>query len=646
MKRNKHKSRMLLAVLVCLVVCISGASTSFADTGYFPDKGWDRLVGGASNDQLNDVVATNDGGTVSVGVIGNDAIIVKMDERGTVVWKKQIGGTATDSLAGVVQLADGSLLAVGYSYSSNSGDVTDTSYGGSDGWIVKLGSDGHIIWNKLVGGNGNDSYSDLILTTDGGFLAVGNSTSSANGAIQDTNNGSGNEPDGYIVKFDGTGDIVGNINIQWDNLFGSNESDRFYGVIQTSDGGFVAAGTSVVSNNLGSGTNTGGEITDPSPGGVMAQDGLLVKFNASGSPVWNNLFGSTGYDDFFGIAATADGGFVVAGRTSVMGGDITTGEVSGNATALIAKFGGNGAVQWNRAFTAGNVPYLKDIMVDSDGGYVAVGTSFVFADAAEGNQALIAKITAAGSVSDVTYVRAPGDEYLYRVTKDANGHLVAVGKTDSSNGRDILSTSNGRYDGLLVHYGETLYNITIEENGGSIVPNQNVRFGNLITQPISTVRPGYTLAGWFTNSNFSERFALNAPVIQDSTMYAKWYLRVMMNSIISTDDTISGTGQPNFSVIVTLPNGTKVETYVAADRKWSVHLPKGYQLKGGDKVNATMYDIFSDGVEVSSDQRTVAAGVTPPETGDNGMLIPFFLFLLLLSITVMIGIRIDHKAIR
>ena len=59
-----------------------------------------------------------------------------------------------------------------------------------------------------------------------------------------------------------------------------------------------------------------------------------------------------------------------------------------------------------------------------------------------------------------------------------------------------------------------------------------------------------------------------------------------VNPITAGDTKISGKGdRPNETIIVTLPNGKELEATTDANGNWSVTLPKGVELKQGDKIN-------------------------------------------------------------
>jgi uncharacterized repeat protein (TIGR02543 family) len=644
-----RKCRTFIAsvAMFCMVIGAFAPAAASAAAGDLQAKGWDRLIGGDQDDFFNGIISTMDGGTVSIGnTIGegrsdNDGIIVKMDTRGTLLWKKQPGGIDEDGLNAVVELKDGSLLAAGYASSVSptaDGAITDTNNGQQDGLLIKYSASGQKLWDKLTGGAQTDEFFDVIATADGGFLAVGRSFSTASGDITDSNNGH-QTLDGYIVKFDAAG------NIQWDNLFGSPEHEAFNCVIQTDDGGYIAAGYAS-SMNL---TNTGGEITDVGPGGLMPHDGLLVKFDANGNMLWNNLYGSTNYDDFYGIVGTSDGGCVVVGRTLAMDKDLSTGSSAGipyQNNALIAKFNSDGNPLWNCVYAKGSSLALKDIVIAADGDYIVAGSVIGHPDSFGVQDGYLAKIGSDGNLIESLTVGGEGFDDFSGITFDKSGILTAAGFGTSSQSGGILSKNKGGQDGLIVYFGPSSYIVTFLENGGTDVPDQTVDFGALITMPQSPTRSGYTFEGWYLDSACTTSVSYMAPILQDTSMFAKWYRHVLINPVTTKSRSINGIGEPGFLVVVTLPNGEKSETYTEDDGTWKAALPANYHLKVNALVKATMYDIYQDGVLVSTDEVLVSADNTPPETGDAGSTAILALFGLLLGFMIMVAAFKGPKAYR
>jgi hypothetical protein len=144
---------------------------------------WQKSFGGSQNDIPYFIQQLADGGYIIAGasasddgdVTGNhgdlDYWIVKLSPGGDLVWQRSFGGKATDKAKSIRQIRDGGYIVAGES-SSHDGDVTG-NHGDSDYWIVKLGPDGSLRWEKSLGGSGYDSGESILQTNDGGYIIAG-----------------------------------------------------------------------------------------------------------------------------------------------------------------------------------------------------------------------------------------------------------------------------------------------------------------------------------------------------------------------------------------------------------------------------------------------------------------------------------------
>lgn len=167
---------------------------------------WNKSIGGSGVDLSTCIIQTTDGGYIIAGQTnstnipgvlnyGNyDCLVIKLSSTGVIEWNKNYGGSNSDLFDTVQQTIDGGYILVGVTYSNNN-DVTGY-YGDRDSWVVKINSTGIIQWQKVIGGTGFDSGTDVIQTTDSGYI-VFNSTSSSDGDFT-LNNGN---LDYGIVKF-------------------------------------------------------------------------------------------------------------------------------------------------------------------------------------------------------------------------------------------------------------------------------------------------------------------------------------------------------------------------------------------------------------------------------------------------------------
>ncbi|SMC63130.1 T9SS C-terminal target domain-containing protein [Moheibacter sediminis] len=355
---------------------VSGTNKGFTDSWIVKldasgDIEWDKLYGGNGSESAWSIQQTTDGGyiiggnssssasgNVSGAGKGNDDYwILKLDASGNIVWDKLYGGSGTESFTSIRQTTDGGYIVTGSTNSSNSGDVNATNKGVRDAWIVKLDASGNIDWKKLYGGSGNESVNSVQQTPDGGYILAGVSQSSASGNVSDVNNGG---QDYWILKLDASG------NIAWDKLYGGSNREVAASIELTTDGGFIVAGISAssVSGDV-SGVNNGGE------------DYWILKLDASGNKVWDKLYGGSNNESALDMKQTADGGYIIAGRSmSSASGDVSGVNNGAGATDYwIVKLDAFGNLIWEKLYGGIDADSANSIQQITGGGYIVVGDS-------------------------------------------------------------------------------------------------------------------------------------------------------------------------------------------------------------------------------------------------------------------------------
>ncbi len=213
-------------------------------------------------------------------------------------WQLCLGGSLNDQAKDILPLSDGGYLIVGYSH-SNDGDVSGHhgSTDSSDGWAVRLSAAKSIVWQKSMGGTGNDYLKSVIPTSDGNFIAVGG-TNSING---DISNFYGSK-DIWVVKFNGAGDIL------WNKCYGGSQADSVGNIIQVADGGYILVGTTESADGNLSGT-----------GSREYTDAWYFKISSTGNYEWGYVLGNSEYDYGEDIRALPDGNYVIAVQAGVDG---------------------------------------------------------------------------------------------------------------------------------------------------------------------------------------------------------------------------------------------------------------------------------------------------------------------------------------
>jgi hypothetical protein len=256
-------------------------------------QAWRKDFTSSSDSKITDITTTNDGGFIAVGYItktnGRDGWAFKIDASGNEIWNKTYGGTKEDQLTSIASVGDGTYILAGHTVSSDI-DVPGNK-GGFDGLLIKITSDGGIQWSKTFGGGGKDYLTNVVATSDGGFLAVG-STTSSNGDIS-VNRGNFDE---WMVKTDASG------NKQWVRTYGGSNDEHVTAVVATNDGGFLTIGY----------TNSTNFDVKRSAGDF---GGWLIKTDAGGNKTASSTYGGN-YDDLVDdVIRTKDGGYLIAGQT-------------------------------------------------------------------------------------------------------------------------------------------------------------------------------------------------------------------------------------------------------------------------------------------------------------------------------------------
>ncbi len=134
---------------------------------------------------------------------GTDVWIVEMDINGNIIRQLCYGGSGNDLLADIIKTDNGYVFTA--STDSHDGDVSG-GHGSDDFWVVKIDNDGKIIWQKCLGGSKSDYPKYITQTEDSGYIVIGHAKSydgdvSGNHTEWDRN-------DIWIVKIDSEGEIV------------------------------------------------------------------------------------------------------------------------------------------------------------------------------------------------------------------------------------------------------------------------------------------------------------------------------------------------------------------------------------------------------------------------------------------------------
>jgi len=236
---------------------------------------WYRTLGGIGCDAALNVQQCTDGGYIITGysdwygACDGDVLLIKTDSTGNQQWYRTFGGRDCDIGWGVQQTTDGGYIIVGKTQSYGAGN--------NKVWLIKTDSTGHQQWNRIFGGHRTDYGSGVQQTTDGGYVIIGTAYCILGDDVE-------------LIKTDSLG------NRQWERTYGvDGEEDWGASVQQTTDGGYIIAGTS------------------------LGYTVLLIKTDCTGTKLWSRTFGGSNCDYGRSVRQTTDGGYIIAGTTGSYG---------------------------------------------------------------------------------------------------------------------------------------------------------------------------------------------------------------------------------------------------------------------------------------------------------------------------------------
>ena len=342
--------------------------------------------GGDGDDRAYDVLQLSDGGYVFVGETESsgsgqlDLWAVRTDSLGNVLWGVTAGGGYDDCGYSIAPSSDGGFVVAGKTASFGSGY--------DDVFIVKLSSDGQILWERVYGGESYDEARSIKALPDGGYIVAGRTKSFGAGYY-----------DVYVLRLDENGDTL------WTRTFGGDNNDEAYCVEPTDDGGYVVAGKTA---SIGS------------PGSNV----LLLKISSSGVGEWMEAYGNINWDEGYSVAQTEDEGFLVAGKT--------LSSETGSFDIYLVRTDSEGDSLWARTIGESGDDEAWCLRSIGEGNYILTGAS----RAGEDFQVVLYRLDSAGNTVWSRDYGGPLDDGGFSVVETADGGFIIAGKSARNGGGD------------------------------------------------------------------------------------------------------------------------------------------------------------------------------------------------------------------
>ena len=275
---------------------------------------WEKSFGFPGNDEGISLIQTSDLGYLLIGVLdvtgsegegntrvssrhaGGDYWAVKISASGELEWSRYFGGNFTDTPEGVVQMPDGGYIIAGGSDSEDT-DISN-NIGTYDFWVIRISSDGALIWERSFGGTQIDEARAIVASNDGNYLIVGDTRS--NDVMVSSNNGAA---DVWLIKITPSGNLI------WEKNYGGSGFDTAQDITKLDDG-YVITGSS---------RSADGDVSVN-----KGQNDLWVfKIDFEGNLIWEQSVGGSNIDFGYGVTFLDNGTVISVGDTGSTDGDIT-----------------------------------------------------------------------------------------------------------------------------------------------------------------------------------------------------------------------------------------------------------------------------------------------------------------------------------
>ncbi len=514
----------------------------------------------------------------------------------TVAWLKKGGDHNSDNQAFGTTIDHGHRVIITGSFSDTAtfGTTTIGSKGGNDGYIVKYDSSGNVLWAKTISGTSVEMTGHSAVDASDNIFVAGYFSSSA---VYFT------PTDSLVNPFPGLWsgylakyDATGNF--VWSRLLGATGSTSQIGAWAVA---VDPQGYPIIGGLFNTGINIGGSVY-ANPYYNM----FLAKFTPAGGVDWVDIGKSLGICKVNEISTDQNGKIYVTGKISsdVMFGSTNYPHVSGD-DAFIGKFDTAGNVQYFKAFgctefvttTSGNMDAGNSIQPDK------LGNVYV------GGSIMIHYVAAAAGLSQKAF---------YAKYNDTGGvvWMQTFGIATESVTGVAVDAANDPYISAFIYATDTIGGTIVPFSFGTntIVAKVDKMTGNTIWLKNTGSTSGGTYASpfGFTNTGsiaidqgmgavmvsgqFKSDMTLGSYSVSSTTTSAKsdMYMARIWNHVVTTDvKEISNAVQVNV-----YPNPATAIVNIDADKPLNISLMAvdGREVMTLQNVNAIDVSALADGV--------------------------------------------------
>jgi hypothetical protein len=252
-----------------------------------------------------------------------------------------------------------------------------------------------VMFQRVFAGSDMDNCFYVEQVEDGGYAFAGH-----------TNSFGGWGSNILLVRTDENGETI------WTKTYQGSHTDICYAMQHTSDGGYILTG---VTFSYGAG----------------AGDAFLIKTDEFGDTLWTKTYGTSSVETGFWVRETADGGYILTGRTYGIG---------DNGDMYVVRTDKNGDILWTRTYGGPSYDTGRTIVECEEGGFLVVGTTESFGYG--GSDVYVVKLDDNGDVAWAkTYGGTGTDKGNFLIQADDGGYAI---------GGSTYSFGAGTKDGYLL----------------------------------------------------------------------------------------------------------------------------------------------------------------------------------------------------
>lgn len=345
---------------------------------------FDKTYGGAANDESNSIVEKDGflyllGYTNSFDDPNGDHYLIKTDLEGNVIWEKTYGTASLEIGFKIVKSTDGHLFLLG---------VTEQRGGGDrDLHLLKVNTDGTLLWERTVGGAMQEIPATLIETANSEILIAATTESLGNGAR-----------DMYLVWLDQQGSVLK------ERTYGGAGGDGSEDILEVENGNLMLFGYT-------------------SSYGAVSRDFYLLKLNSNGDSIWGKRYGGNDYEESHQLLQTANGNFLLHGHTTIT-------DPNHNMYSVLVNSLGN--IIWEREFGGNQHDGGMAAIINTSGNFILLGRSMSFG---QQRQMLFVELAQNGNLIAQDDIGNPKDDWGNEIIEVGNAYYI-IGHTDNFGGAD------------------------------------------------------------------------------------------------------------------------------------------------------------------------------------------------------------------